>query len=97
MKNIALGLYSYNVAHNGDWPPAVICDEKGKPMHSWRVLVLPYLDAQDTYDQYDFSEPWNGPNNSKLHDKMPSAFTCFGSGLPDQMTSYMVMDPNQQT
>ena len=36
-------------------------------MHSWRVLLLPYLERKDLYSQYDFDEPWDGPNNSKLH------------------------------
>ena len=45
-------------------------------MHSWRVLLLPFLEQQSLYDQYDFREPWNGPNNSKLLTTMPSVFFC---------------------
>jgi hypothetical protein len=50
----------------------------GKPMHSWRVLVLPYLGAGEAalYGKYNFSEPWNGPNNSKLASQMPDVFRC---------------------
>lgn len=43
-------------------------------MHSWRVLILPYIEQQALYDAYDFDEPWNGPNNSKLADQMPTSF-----------------------
>jgi hypothetical protein len=35
-------------------------------MHSWRVLLLPYLPQNVFYDQYDLDEPWNGPNNQRL-------------------------------
>ena len=51
---------------HGCFPPAYVADASGRPMHSWRVLILPYLDQQQLYDQYDFSEPWNGPNNQQL-------------------------------
>jgi prepilin-type processing-associated H-X9-DG protein len=45
-------------------------------MHSWRVLILPYLGRMDVYDAYDFDEPWNGPNNRKLANITISAFDC---------------------
>lgn len=50
----------------GCLPPAYIADSNGKPMHSWRVLILPFLDYPKFYKRYKFDEPWNGPNNSKL-------------------------------
>ncbi len=65
LKNLALALHAYR-EDQGCFPPAYIADENGQPMHSWRVLILPYLEHQTIYDQYDFSEPWDGPNNSKL-------------------------------
>jgi hypothetical protein len=48
-------------------------------MHSWRVLILPFLDEQRLYNEYDFSEPWDGPNNSKLASKMPPTYACSSS------------------
>jgi Protein of unknown function (DUF1559) len=35
-------------------------------MHSWRVLILPFLDQQELYRAYNFDEPWNGPSNRNL-------------------------------
>ena len=75
MRNIALALTNYESVH-GHYPPAFIADESGKPMHSWRVLILPYLEEQELYDRYRFDEPWDGPNNRKLHDLMPSVYRC---------------------
>jgi len=75
MRTIGLALVNYESA-NGSFPPAYIADKNGRPMHSWRVLILPYLDEQALYDQYDFDEPWDGPNNRKLADKMPEVFRC---------------------
>ena len=65
LKQIVLALQSYHQA-NGCFPPAYIADKNGKPMHSWRVLILPYLDRNALYKAYNFSEPWDGPNNKKL-------------------------------
>jgi hypothetical protein len=38
------------------------------------VLILPYIDNDDLYKQYKFDEPWDGPNNRKLADRMPRVF-----------------------
>ena len=50
----------------GCYPPAFISDEQGIPAHSWRVLILPFCDNEELYERYDFEEPWDGPNNSRL-------------------------------
>jgi len=57
-------------------PPAYVSGPDGEPMHSWRVLLLPYIEEEPLYDQYDFDEPWDGPNNSKLAASMPRLFVC---------------------
>jgi prepilin-type processing-associated H-X9-DG protein len=72
---ILLALHNYNSQY-GSFPPAYIADPSGRPMHSWRVLILPYIEQQTLYAQYDFSEPWNGPNNIKLLKSMPNVFAC---------------------
>lgn len=58
----------------GVLPPAYIADAAGRPMHSWRVLLLPFLEQRDLYEQYDFDEPWDGPNNRKLLTQRPSIY-----------------------
>ena len=45
MKQIALALHHYHDAF-GAFPPAYVPDEDGRPMHSWRVLILPFLEQQ---------------------------------------------------
>src|SRR5579872_1042254 len=57
LKMIGLALAQYESQY-GRFPPAYIADADGKPMHSWRVLILPYLDEESLYSEYDFSEPW---------------------------------------
>ena len=75
LKQIALALQIYHDV-NGQLPPQYLADENGNPMHSWRVLILPYMEQQALFDQYDFSEPWDGPHNSQLAARMPAVFRC---------------------
>lgn len=70
---IAVALHSYHDVH-GCFPPAYIADADGRPMHSWRVLLLPYVDSMELYRRYDFHEPWDGPHNRQLFDAMPKVF-----------------------
>jgi hypothetical protein len=94
VKQIALALHQYHVVH-GAFPPAYFADEQGRPLHSWRVLILPFLEQQTLYDQYDFREPWNGPNNIKLLSKLPSVFECLTRHSPgpaaSTFTSYVAI------
>lgn len=95
LKQIGLALHSYHQRY-GAFPPAYIADENGRPMHSWRVLILPYMEQQALYDQYRFDEPWDGPNNSRLHEVMVPAFVDPNSS-DDSMgyTNYVVVNgPN---
>ena len=73
LKHIGLALLNYNDIF-GCFPPAYTTDANGKPMHSWRVLILPFIEQQTLYKRYRFDEPWDGPNNSLLAKEMPSVF-----------------------
>ena len=92
IRQISLAMQNY-AASNMHFPPAYIADETGKPMHSWRVLILPYIEQKALYDQYSFDEPWNGPNNSKLHDIIVPGFQCPSAHRSEQgfNSSYMLM------
>src|SRR4029453_12945484 len=51
LKQIGLALHNYADVY-GSFPPAYIADETDKPMHSWRVLILPFLDQDQLYKEY---------------------------------------------
>jgi prepilin-type processing-associated H-X9-DG protein len=94
LKQIGLALHSYHAAY-GAFPPAYVADNSGRPMHSWRVLLLPFLEKQSLYDRYRFDEPWDGPNNTTLLREMPEVFECPANHLPvfpqSTWTSYVVI------
>src|SRR5262249_40592874 len=71
---IAVAMDQYHQWY-GHFPPAYRTDASGKPAHSWRVLLLEFLD-HELYAKYRFDEPWDGPNNRKLESRMPSYYAC---------------------
>ncbi len=73
LKQLALAMHNYVGAY-GQFPPAAIYSKEGKPLLSWRVLLLPYLDQQDLYSKFKLDEAWDGPTNKKLLDQMPDIF-----------------------
>jgi Protein of unknown function (DUF1559) len=88
---ILLALHNYHSEYSA-LPPAYIADASGKPMHSWRVLILPYMEQSALYNRYKFNEPWNGPNNITLLNSMPSIFTCPSRfSNPTNLTSYVAV------
>jgi hypothetical protein len=64
-------------------PPAATAGPDGKPWHSWRVLILPYLGEKSLYDRYRFDQPWDGPENKKLLAEMPDAYRDPAYGSQD--------------
>ena len=97
---LRFALQNYHETY-GCFPPPYIADADGRPMHSWRVLLLPFIDKKELYEEYRFDEPWDGPNNRKLANRIvfrehESLFHCpsdeLASGKPDPlMTSYLAV------
>ncbi len=75
---------------NGCYPPPYIADRDGRPMHSWRVLILPYLSETELYNAYNFAEPWDGPNNRKLADRIGSIYLRSGLESDQKQTTSFV-------
>lgn len=85
-----MALQQYHDAF-GCFPPAYVADENARPMHSWRVLILPFVDQQELYKRYRFDEPWDGPNNRKLHDVIVPLYSCPSEPKRGSATSYVVV------
>src|SRR6185369_1585351 len=89
LKQLGLSLHSYHDDY-GSFPPAYVTGSDGRPWHSWRVLLLPYMDQMDLYKQYSFSEPWDGPNNIKLLMCRPPGYACPSYDEPVSVTRSIV-------
>ena len=56
LKQLALAMHTYNDYHKS-FPPAYTTDEDGKPLHSWRVLILPFIEQRGLYESIRLDEP----------------------------------------
>jgi prepilin-type processing-associated H-X9-DG protein len=72
MKQIGLAMHNLHAANNHF--PADIKDKKGKPLLSWRVRLLPFLEQQALLEEFHLDEPWDSPHNRELVARMPSVF-----------------------
>ncbi|MCO8123818.1 DUF1559 domain-containing protein [Stieleria sp. TO1_6] len=73
LELIAAALNAYAADH-GKYPPAILRDSQGRALHSWRVLILPYLGQQETYDLFDLSKPWDHELNLQASYMMPDVY-----------------------
>jgi hypothetical protein len=97
MMQIGLALHGYTNAH-GSLPPAYVAHASGRPLYSWRVLIMPYLDFGGV-DSPTFlrDEPWDSPHNLRFVDHFPNPFACPSynhgpSSQPtDRFTSYFAL------
>jgi len=70
LKRLTLATLIYEKEH-GTWPDS-------HPLHSWRVLLLPYLgeEAKELYEKIRLDEPWDSEHNRQFHEISLSAFQC---------------------
>lgn len=80
LKQIALALHNYYSANNA-LPAAAVVDKKGKPLLSWRVMILPYVEQEALYKEFKLDEPWDSDHNKKLVERMPKVFA-----LPNKLS-----------
>ncbi|MCY2967556.1 MAG: DUF1559 domain-containing protein [Planctomycetota bacterium] len=95
LRQIGLAIHAYSDAYNS-LPPAITYSADGKPLHSWRVLILPYLGESGLYNMYNMDEPWDSPNNLPLQGLMPRVYACPSStGTPGGgTTQYLAISGN---
>jgi hypothetical protein len=91
LKQIALAMHNYH-DDKKNFPAAASCDANGKPLLSWRVHILPYLEGQELYKQFHLDEPWDSEHNRKLIDQMPAVYRSPASKLKEKgRASYVVV------
>src|SRR5215831_16651108 len=94
LRNIVIALHSYESTY-GCLPPAYTVDANGKPLHSWRTLILPFIDQQPLYNQIDFSKPWDDPANRTASETRLKLYECPSSTAGKGHTTYLaVVAPN---
>jgi type II secretory pathway pseudopilin PulG len=95
MKQIALAMHNYNDAF-GAFPPAFTTDANGKRLHSWRTLILPFIEQQALYTQIDLNKPWDDPVNLPFSQIMIPTYACPSghTDSPEKTCYQVIVDPS---
>lgn len=73
LKQVLLAMHMH-VAAKDVFPPQAICDPEGKPLLSWRVMLLPYFGEEALFKEFHLDEPWDSEHNRPLVARMPAVF-----------------------
>ncbi len=71
-------------------PSRAIFSKEGKPLLSWRVQILPYIEEEALYKQFHLDEPWDSDHNKSLISQMPTIFNSPAETAADGKTRYVV-------
>ena len=72
-KQIAIALHNYHDTYR-HFPAAHNADESGRPLLSWRVHLLPFLEENALYEQFHLDEPWDSEHNKTLLPLIPNVY-----------------------
>ncbi len=90
-----IGLAMHNFVSTNDKIPGPIRDKDGKPLLSWRVQVLPFIEQQALFNEFRMDEPWDSPHNKTLIERMPSVYAVPGSDAEPGKTFYRSFSGNR--
>jgi hypothetical protein len=82
LRQIGLAAINYADTYQGRLPPQALFGKDGKPLLSWRVLILPFLEQAALYKEFHLDEPWDSEHNKKLLAKMPKVYAISGQKDP---------------
>jgi hypothetical protein len=82
LKTLEIGLLNHHDVFKAFPPPAILSKE-GKPLLSWRVKILPFIDENRMYQDFHRDEPWDSPHNKQFIARMPAVYRCVKSKVAD--------------
>jgi hypothetical protein len=86
-----IGLAMHNFHDTSSKFPAAFTSKKDKPLLSWRVQLLPFLDQAPLFNRFRQDEPWDSPHNKALIPHMPAVFKAPGSQAGEGKTNYVTI------
>lgn len=89
LRNLGLAMHNYHSAYR-KLPAAVNRSKDGKPLLSWRVHILPFMEEQALYQEFHLDEPWDSEHNIKLLDRMPGYYSHPDFETPNGKTVFQV-------
>lgn len=92
LKQIGLAMHNYHDVHNS-LPPSYSRDKAGRPLLSWRVHILPFVEQTALYKEFHLDEAWDSPHNKALINRIPQVYVCPDANsklVASGKTSYLV-------
>jgi hypothetical protein len=92
LKQIGLCFHNYHDTYTTF--PTGIMSKTGKPLLSWRVQILPFIEQEALYRQFKLDEPWDSEHNKKLIPMMPKVFhdpRAVGNEMAEGKTHYLCL------
>jgi len=86
MRQIGLAMHNHHATYRK--LPGNIVDPNGKPLLSWRVKILPFIEQQHLFEQFHRDEPWDSEHNIKLINRMPNVYAHPELAIKPGMTIY---------
>lgn len=90
LRQISIALLNYQDEY-GAFPPAYTVDADGKPLHSWRTLILPFCEQNALYEKIDLTKPWDDPANQLARNATIHVYQCPSADTPDGKTTYLAV------
>jgi hypothetical protein len=75
LRQLGVAMHSYHEVYR-HFPPPAIYSKDGKPLLSWRVALLPYVEQEQLFGQFHLDEPWDSEHNKKLLALMPKLYAA---------------------
>ena len=88
LKQMALACHNYESGHS-HFPAQANYDENGKPLLSWRVHILPFVEQNELYKQFHLDEPWDSDHNKQLIAKIPPVYQSPNVAVAQGKTVYL--------
>ena len=94
MRQLALAIHNYESTHGHLPCDTETTNSKGEIIRtSWRVHILPFLDAYSPHADYQFDQPWDSPANLALQYSLSPLFSCPAHGYEFRTTYKAVVGP----
>jgi hypothetical protein len=92
LKLIGLAMHNYHDTY-GRFPYAAMYakndKDRKKPLLSWRVAILPFIEEDKLWKEFKFDEPWDSDHNKKLLARKPKIYGP-GDDKSEHSTFYQV-------
>ncbi len=77
IQQLAIGMLNYE-SNFMRFPAHAIYSDDRQPLLSWRVSILPFIEQNNLYQQFNLDEPWDSPHNLALLPLMPRIYAVPG-------------------